>query len=157
GEALTGAIAERIEPRWLCGGVGAMGCLFFAFSWSGSAAGALLFLEILSVANGFTEVVMMTAIHEQADDAYQGRVFGVGSTIWRTTMLGAVALAPAIDAVASPPRAFSGAGYPCRRFTGAVAHRCPVLVAGWRDPRSGLSSPVSAGGSRYGVGVRRRG
>src|SRR5436309_11892943 len=31
----------------------------------------------------------------------QKQVFGVGSTIWRTTMLGAVALAPVIDALAS--------------------------------------------------------
>ena len=59
------------------------------------------------IANGFAEVVMMTAIHEQADAAYQGRVFGVGSTIWRTTMLGAVALAPAVDAIASPAQAIT--------------------------------------------------
>jgi hypothetical protein len=50
---------------------------------------------------------MMTAIHQHADGAYQGRVFGVGSTIWRTTMLGAVALAPAVDAVASPAQAIT--------------------------------------------------
>jgi hypothetical protein len=29
-------------------------------------------------------------------------VFGVGSTLWRTTMLGAVAFAPVVDAIASP-------------------------------------------------------
>ena len=45
---------------------------------------------------------MMTAIHQEADAGYQGRVFGVGSTLWRTTMLGAVAFAPVIDAIASP-------------------------------------------------------
>jgi MFS family permease len=107
GEALTGAIAERIEPRWLGAGLAGMGVLFVAFAWSGSAVFALLFLVVFGVANGFTEVVMMTAIHQQADPAYQGRVFGVGSTIWRTTMLGAVALAPAIDALASPPQAIT--------------------------------------------------
>jgi MFS family permease len=107
GEALTGAIAERIEPRWLAAGLGAMGCLFFAFAWSGSAFFALLLLATFGVANGFSEVVMMTAIHQQADASYQGRVFGVGSTIWRTTMLGAVALAPAVDAIATPSEAIS--------------------------------------------------
>jgi MFS family permease len=107
GEALTGAIAERIEPRWLAAGLGAMGCLFFAFAWSGSAVVALLLFAAFGVANGFAEVVMMTAIHQQADAAYQGRVFGVGSTIWRTTMLGAVALAPVIDAIASPAQAIT--------------------------------------------------
>jgi MFS family permease len=107
GEALTGAIAERIEPRWLAAGLAGMGCLFFAFAWAGTAALALLFLVAFGVANGFTEVVMMTAIHQRADAAYQGRVFGVGSTIWRTTMLGAVALAPVVNAVGSPAAAIT--------------------------------------------------
>jgi predicted MFS family arabinose efflux permease len=118
GEALTGAIAERVEPRWLGAGLAAMGCLFFAFAWSGSTLIALLFLTAFGVANGFTEVVMMTAIHQEADATYQGRVFGVGSTIWRTTMLGAVALAPVVDAVASPAQAITvAAGF---LFVGAI-------------------------------------
>ncbi len=118
GEALTGAIAERVEPRWLGAGLAAMGCLFFAFGWSGSAIIALLLLTAFGVANGFTEVVMMTAIHQEADAGYQGRVFGVGSTIWRTTMLGAVALAPVVDAVASSAQAITvAAGF---LFVGAI-------------------------------------
>ncbi len=84
-----------------------MGCLFFVFAWSGSAVVALLVFALFGVANGFAEVVMMTAIHQKADAAYQGRVFGVGSTIWRTTMLGAVALAPVVDAIASPAQAIT--------------------------------------------------
>src|SRR5207245_7285200 len=63
GEALTGAVAERIEPRWLAAALAAMGCLFFAFAWSGSALVALLIFAAFGVANGFAEVVMMTAIH----------------------------------------------------------------------------------------------
>jgi MFS family permease len=118
GEFLTGAIAERIEPRWLAAGLGGMGLFFVAFAWSGTAIAALLFLVAFGVANGFTEVVMMTAIHEQADSTYQGRVFGVGSTIWRTTMLGAVALAPVIDALASPSQAITVAAVVL--FVGAV-------------------------------------
>jgi MFS family permease len=118
GEALTGAVAERIDPRWLGAGLAAMGVLFFAFAWSGGAAVALLLLTAFGVANGFTEVVMMTAIHQHADVSYQGRVFGVGSTIWRTTMLGAVALAPLVDAVASPAQAITVAsGF---LFAGAI-------------------------------------
>jgi MFS family permease len=107
GEALTGAIAARIEPRWLAAGLAGMGVLFFAFAWAGSALIALGFLFTFGIANGFTEVVMMTAIHQQADATHQGRVFGVGSTLWRTTMLGAVALAPAVDAVASSAQAIT--------------------------------------------------
>ena len=118
GEALTGAIAQRIEPRWLAGGLAGMGVLFFAFAWAGSALIALGFLVAFGVANGFTEVVMMTAIHQQADATHQGRVFGVGSTLWRTTMLGAVALAPVVDAVASPAQAITVAAIVL--FVGAV-------------------------------------
>jgi predicted MFS family arabinose efflux permease len=118
GEALTGAIAERIEPRWLSFGLAGMGIFFVAFAWSGNAVGALLFLAAFGVANGFVEVVMMTAIHQHADASHQGRVFGVGSTIWRTTMLGAVALAPVVDAVASPAQAITLAAVVL--FVGAV-------------------------------------
>ena len=95
-----------------------MGVLFFAFAWAGSALIALGFLVAFGVANGFTEVVMMTAIHQQADATHQGRVFGVGSTLWRTTMLGAVALAPVVDAVASPAQAITVAAIVL--FVGAV-------------------------------------
>jgi MFS family permease len=107
GEALTGAAASRVDARWLAPGLGAMGCLFVAFAWSGSALVALALLGAFGVANGFAEVVMMTAIQQHADGAYHGRVFGVGSTIWRTTMLGAVVAAPAVHAVASPAQAIT--------------------------------------------------
>ena len=107
GEALTGAVAERIDARWMSFGLAVMGLFFAAFAWAGSAILALLFLVAFGIANGFVEVVMMTAIHQEADAGYQGRVFGVGSTLWRTTMLGAVAFAPVVDAVASPSQAIT--------------------------------------------------
>jgi MFS family permease len=118
GEALTGAVAKRIDPRWLGAGLAGMGVFFLVFAWSGTAVFALLVFVVFGVANGFTEVVMMTAIHEQADATYQGRVFGVGSTIWRTTMLGAVVLAPVIDSIASPSQAITVAA--AVLFVGAV-------------------------------------
>ena len=102
GESLTGAIAERVDARWMSFGLAGMGVFFVAFAWAGSAVVALVFLVAFGVANGFIEVVMMTAIHQEADAGYQGRVFGVGSTLWRTTMLGAVAFAPLVNAIASP-------------------------------------------------------
>jgi MFS family permease len=107
GEALTGALAERVEPRWLSFGLAGMGVFFAAFAWAGSAVVALAFLVAFGIANGCVEVVMMTAIHQHAETTYQGRVLGVGSMIWRTTMLGAVALAPVVDAIASPAQAIS--------------------------------------------------
>ena len=118
GEALTGAIAERIEPRWLSYGLAGMGLFFAAVAWAGSALVALLFLVAFGVANGFVEVAMMTAVHQEADAGHQGRVFGVGSTLWRTTMLGAVAFAPLVDAFASPAQAITLAAVVL--FAGAV-------------------------------------
>jgi predicted MFS family arabinose efflux permease len=110
GEAVTGAIAERVDARWMSLGLAGMGVFFVAFAWAGSAVVALVFLVAFGVANGFIEVVMMTAIHQEADAGYQGRVFGVGSTLWRTTMLGAVAFAPLVNAIASPAQTITLAG-----------------------------------------------
>jgi predicted MFS family arabinose efflux permease len=107
GEAVTGAVAERLDARLLGIGLAAMGGLLCAFAWSGTAALALVVLAAFGVANGVAEVVMMTAVHQHADGAYQGRVFGVASTIWRTAMLGAVAFAPVVNAVASPAQAIT--------------------------------------------------
>jgi MFS family permease len=119
GEALTGAAASHVDARWLAPGLGAMGCLFLAFAWSQSILAALALLAAFGVANGFAEVVMTTAIHQHAEGEYHGRVFGVGSTIWRTTMLGAVVAAPAVNAVASSSQAITiAAGF---LFVGAVA------------------------------------
>jgi MFS family permease len=119
GEALTGAVANHVDARWMAPGLGAMGCLFVAFAWSQSILAALVLLGAFGVANGFAEVVMVTAIHQNADGEYHGRVFGVGSTIWRTTMLGAVVAAPAVHAVASSSEAITiAAGF---LFVGAVA------------------------------------
>jgi predicted MFS family arabinose efflux permease len=118
GEATTGSLADRVQPRWLAVGLAAMGLLFLAFAWAGSIAPALCILAAFGVANGFTEVVMTTAVHQEAEPDYHGRVFGVGSTLWRTTMLGAVALAPLIDAIASPSQAIALAAVVL--FVGAV-------------------------------------
>lgn len=118
GEALTGAIAERIEARWMSYGLAGMALFFALFAWAGSAVVALLFLVAFGVANGFIEVVMMTAIHQEADAGHQGRVFGVGSTLWRTTMLGAVAFAPVVNAIASPSATITVAA--AVLFAGAV-------------------------------------
>ena len=109
GEAVTGAAAERIDARMLGICLAAMGSLLCAFAWSPTVAIALAVLAAFGIANGVAEVVMMTAVHQEADGAYQGRVFGVASTIWRTAMLGAVALAPVVNAIASPPQAITTA------------------------------------------------
>lgn len=104
GETLTGAAADQIDARWLAVGLAAMGALLCVFAWSDTAGLALAVLAMFGAANGVAEVVMMTAIHQHVESSYQGRVFGVASTIWRTAMLGALAFAPIVDGLASPPQ-----------------------------------------------------
>ena len=136
GEALTGAAASHVDARWLAPGLGAMGCLFLAFAWSGSALAALALLAAFGVANGFAEVVMTTAIHQHAEGEYHGRVFGVGSTIWRTTMLGAVVAAPAVHAVATPSQAITLAALVL--FAGALT------VGAMLRRRTAMPAPAAA-------------
>jgi MFS family permease len=109
GESLTGVATDRIDARWLGISLAAMGGLLCAFAWSGGAGLALAVLAVFGVANGVAEVVMMTAVHQLADGSYQGRVFGLASTVWRTAMLGAVAFAPVVNAIASPAQAITSA------------------------------------------------
>jgi MFS family permease len=136
GEALTGALTDHIDPRWLSIGLAAMGVLFFAFAWSTNPTAALLLFALFGIANGFVEVVMMTGIHQHAERTHQGRVFGVGSTIWRTTTLGAVAAAPAINALASPAPTITLAGICLLAGAAAV---CATL----RRPVSDLATALT--------------
>jgi Na+/melibiose symporter-like transporter len=135
GEALTGAIAEHIHARSLAAGLLAMGVLFAAFAWSRTPTEALLLFAAFGIANGFVEVAMLTAIHHHADTSHHGRVFGVGSTLWRTTTLGAVALAPAINALATPAQTLTVAAA-CLLIAGASVH---VAL-----PRSTGAQPATA-------------
>jgi MFS family permease len=136
GEGATGAAASRVDARWLAPALAGMGCLFLAVAWAGSALAALALIAAFGVANGVAEVVMTTAIHQNAEGEYHGRVFGVGSTIWRTTMLGAVVAAPAVGAVATPSQAIAvAAGL---LLVGAVA------VAATLRQRAPEAAPVAA-------------
>jgi hypothetical protein len=137
GELLTGAFSDRIDARWLGAALAAMGCLGFAFAWSDDPSAALMFFAAFGVANGVAEVVMMTAIHQQVDAGYQGRVFGLGATLWRSSMLGAVALAPVVDAIASSAQAIG--------FAAALLLAGGVVVhAALRPARRPAPAPVSA-------------
>lgn len=136
GELLTGAFAARIDARWLGAALAAMGCLGFAFAWSNGPFAALFLFGAFGVANGVAEVVMMTAIHQGVDAGYQGRVFGLGATLWRSSMLGAVALAPVVDAIASPAQAIGVAA-------GLLLAGGVVVHAGLRPSRQPAPAPAA--------------
>ena len=143
GEALTGAIAERVDARWLSYGLAGHGAFLRTVRVGRQRGCRAPVLVAFGVANGFVEVVMMTAIHQQADAGYQGRVFGVGSTLWRTTMLGAVAFAPVVNAIASPARRSRSRQRCCSSAPCWFRSRC-VSRGDWRRFRrkeTGLPAP----------------
>jgi MFS family permease len=107
GEAATGAVAERVEARWLAPALSFMAVGFVGLAWCDNGVAALLLLLGIGLADGVSEVVLNTSIQQDAEREYHGRIFGLGSSIWRTTMLGAVAAAPLVNAVATPAQAIS--------------------------------------------------
>ena len=101
GEAATGAATDRVNGRWLCPALAAMAACFLALATAPSIAVALVVLAAAGAANGVVEVVLFTALQQEADPAYHGRVLGLGSTAYRTTMLLAVTAAPFANALGS--------------------------------------------------------
>jgi uncharacterized BrkB/YihY/UPF0761 family membrane protein len=83
-----------------------MGCALllmaglFALLASGDhAATALLVLAAIGVVDGTTDVVFDTVVQQEAEPSRYGSVFGFASAAYLTTMMAAVAFAPALNSV----------------------------------------------------------
>jgi Na+/melibiose symporter-like transporter len=103
GEGAVGLAGARVGPRWLGYGTGAMAVLFVALALAPQPAIALALLVGIGCVNGVGEVVLPTVVQREAAPEYHGRLFGLASTAVRTTMLGAFAAAPLVNAL-GPPR-----------------------------------------------------
>ena len=101
GEICVGSAGERDDQRWLVAALCAMALLFGALAGVPSAALALAVIFAFGCANGVFEIVVTTLIQALVDADYHGRVFGAVTTATRTTMLGAVALAPLLQQLGS--------------------------------------------------------
>jgi hypothetical protein len=129
GEAAAGHVTGRVQLSWLGGSLAGMAVLFAGLAWSGVAVGALALLALIGVANGVAEVVVTTLVQRESDPDYHGRVFAALFTVSRVTMLGAVAAAPLVNAVAAPREAILLAA-------AALAIGACVVWAGARQPLS---------------------
>ena len=96
GQLALDAATERVETRWLAWSMAGMAALFVCLGAAPSAGLALAALGLFGCANGVFEVVLLGAVQQEADQRFHGRMFGLVTTLSRTTMLGAVAAAPLV-------------------------------------------------------------
>ncbi len=79
-----------------------MAALFVALALTAHGATALLLLGLIGFLDGTTDVLFDTTVQREADPSRYGAVFGFSAAFMATTMMGAVALAPLANAIASP-------------------------------------------------------
>jgi len=103
GEAVVGfARVGETGGRWIGVALLFMCALFATLAYTEHAPTALLLLAFIGFLDGTTDVLFETIVQREADPAYYGRVFGLASAFFTTTMMGAVAAAPLVNRVASP-------------------------------------------------------
>jgi hypothetical protein len=126
GQALGGRIpAAAIGPRRLGVPLLAMALLFGVLSRSPSAAAALVALAAIGVFDGANDVVFTTLVQREAGPEYVGRALGLASVAFRTTMLGAVALAPLVNRLGSPRETILAAALPLVAASAVAALGAP--------------------------------
>ncbi len=67
-------------------------------------------LVLIGLAVGTCQVVFEVVIQREVEQAYLGRVFGFAQALTATTMMGAVAAAPLVNALARPGSVIAAAG-----------------------------------------------
>jgi hypothetical protein len=103
GAAVTGlAPVGEMSGRWIGVALLMMASLFGVLALTDHAPTALLVLGMIGFLDGTTDVLFDTIVQREVDPAYYGRVFGLGSALFTTTMMGAVALAPVANGLGAP-------------------------------------------------------
>jgi len=103
GGAVTGLVPiGEIGGRWIGVALLLMAMIFGALGLTVHAPTALLFLAFIGFLDGTTDVLFDTIVQREADPAYYGRVFGLGSAFFTTTMMAAVAVAPLANGFGAP-------------------------------------------------------
>jgi hypothetical protein len=103
GGAVTGlAPVGEIGGRWIGVALLLMASMFGVLALTDHAPTALLVLGLIGFLDGTTDVLFDTIVQREVEPAYYGRVFGLGSAVFTTTMMGAVALAPLANGLGAP-------------------------------------------------------
>ncbi len=101
--AVTGlAPVGEMSGRWIGVALLMMASLFGVLALTDHAPTALVLLGMIGFLDGTTDVLFDTIVQREVDPAYYGRVFGLGSALFTTTMMGAVALAPVANGFGAP-------------------------------------------------------
>lgn len=111
GQALVGvARVGRGGVRWIGAGLLVMSGFLVSLAFTVHAPTALLFLGLVGLVDGTTDVLFDTIVQREADPRYYGRVFGFASAFMTTTMMSAVATAPLLNRLVAPHAVISIAG-----------------------------------------------
>jgi MFS family permease len=103
GEIGIGATGSRLGARTLAVAT-AVSCVpFAALAYASTGAAAIAALGAIGFVQGASEVALMSVVQQEAAPEFRGRAFGLVSTLIRTTMVSAVALAPLVNRI-GPPR-----------------------------------------------------
>jgi len=95
--------------RWIAAALLTMSGLLALLGLGTSPATALFFLAAIGFVDGTTDVLFDTILQRETDPAHHGSVFGFASAFFTTTMIGAIALAPVLNAVLAPGHVLVGA------------------------------------------------
>jgi hypothetical protein len=110
GEATVGLSAVGPESgRWMGIGLLLLGVLFVLLGLTHHAPSALLFLGAVGFVDGTTDVLFSTLVQRETEPSRRGAAFGFAGALMTTTMMGAFAAAPVLNAVASAGTVLLGA------------------------------------------------
>ncbi|MGI8605943.1 MAG: MFS transporter [Gaiellaceae bacterium] len=90
--------------RWIGVALLVMSLLFVGLALTQHLWTAMLFLALIGFIDGTTDVLFDTIVQREADPRFYGRVFGLASAFFTTTMMGAVAAAPLVNRLADVHR-----------------------------------------------------
>jgi hypothetical protein len=100
GETVVGfARVGASSARWIGVALMFMAATFVTLASTVHAPTALLLLACIGFLDGTTDVLFETIVQREVDPQYYGRVFGLASAFFTTTMMSAVATAPLLNEI----------------------------------------------------------
>jgi len=139
GETVVGfARVGASSARWIGVALIFMAAVFMTLASTTHAPTALLLLACIGFLDGTTDVLFETIVQREADPQYYGRVFGLASAFFTTTMMSAVATAPLLNQIAGPQTVIMVAAF-------GLVVAAVVALAGTRPGPEPSGTPARVG------------